>query len=87
MACPNCDHTMQQLTDLAPIFWKHTEGADLRIFWCPRCGTIKDNNGIATPKLIPSVVALLGLYDESELVSVAARQLGIVESVTLPGQQ
>ena len=31
MACPNCDHTMQNL------------GADdRRLFWCPRCGTIRE---------------------------------------------
>lgn len=32
MACPSCDHTMQNL------------GLnERRIFWCPRCGTIREN--------------------------------------------
>lgn len=31
MSCPNCDHTMQGITS-------NTSG---RIFWCPRCGTLK----------------------------------------------
>lgn len=30
MACPVCDHTMQNLG---------VEGR--RVFWCPRCGTLK----------------------------------------------
>jgi len=31
MACPNCDHTMQNLG----VY-------NRRIFWCPRCGTLRD---------------------------------------------
>lgn len=30
MACPVCDHTMQHVNGTA------------RVFWCPRCGTLKD---------------------------------------------
>jgi hypothetical protein len=30
MFCPMCDHTMQGI------------GGQKRLFWCPRCGTIKD---------------------------------------------
>ena len=30
MACPVCSHTMQ-----------HVNGTS-RVFWCPRCGTLKD---------------------------------------------
>lgn len=32
MSCPKCEHTMQNL-------W--VDPKDKRIFWCPRCGTIK----------------------------------------------
>ena len=35
MACPSCDHTMQSLRP--------------KVFWCPRCGTIKDENGCESP--------------------------------------
>jgi tRNA(Ile2) C34 agmatinyltransferase TiaS len=34
MACPTCSHTMQNLG---------AEGQ--RLFWCPRCGTIKSVSG------------------------------------------
>lgn len=34
MACPTCDHTMQNL------------GVEnQKIFWCPRCGTLKTISG------------------------------------------
>lgn len=32
MACPNCDHTMQNL-------WLDPKR---NVYWCPRCGTLKD---------------------------------------------
>ena len=43
MACPTCDHTM---TGLRP-----------GLFWCPRCGTVKDADqplqpDMAMPKLV-----------------------------------
>lgn len=45
MACPTCDHTM------------HGVAEKPRLFWCPRCGTIKydevgrlDNIGV--PRLV-----------------------------------
>lgn len=34
MSCPTCQHTMQNLG---------VEGR--RIFWCPRCGTLKEFSG------------------------------------------
>lgn len=46
MACPTCDHTMQNL------------GADdRRIFWCPRCGTIRDQTAIHFERYYESVPA------------------------------
>jgi len=36
MACPTCDHTMQNLGVDSGVD-KHK-----KIFWCPRCGTIKE---------------------------------------------
>lgn len=39
MACPNCDHTMQNLGVNGQKVW-----------WCPRCGTVKseDRHGFVT---------------------------------------
>ena len=31
MSCPTCDHTMQNLC-----------GPGRQLFWCPRCGTLKE---------------------------------------------
>ena len=36
MACPTCKHTMQNLG---------IDGAARRVFWCPRCGTLKTDDG------------------------------------------
>jgi hypothetical protein len=36
MPCPACDHTMQRVN----------EGTNPKVFWCPRCGTIKSEPGV-----------------------------------------
>jgi Zn-finger nucleic acid-binding protein len=36
MSCPVCDHTMQNLGTV-----------DYRLWWCPRCGTLKEDLGYA----------------------------------------
>ncbi len=42
MACPTCDHMMQNL------------GATTdRIFWCPRCGTIRTIRGQCNDDAVP----------------------------------
>ena len=35
MACETCDHTMQKVNDGMP-----------KVFWCPRCGTIKSEGSV-----------------------------------------
>ncbi len=47
MSCPTCHHTMHSVG-------KHNEhGFSARIYWCPRCGTIKDPyQRIEKPKII-----------------------------------
>jgi hypothetical protein len=35
MPCPNCDHTMQSISQ--PSAWTI-------IYWCPRCGTLRRSN-------------------------------------------
>ncbi len=60
MSCPNCDHTMHRLTD--------------DLFWCPRCGSLKDDCDYETPFLVRHIrtADLLPGLDGS--VSVALRQ-------------
>lgn len=43
MACPTCDHTM------------HKIAAQEAIFWCPRCGTVKDKEMLVAAD-VPTVV-------------------------------
>ena len=73
MSCQTCDHTMQC------IF------ADLpRIFWCPRCGSIKSDMGThEEPKLIERVIEFAGhLTDEHQDLIDTFERLGIRESIT-----
>ena len=70
MSCPTCDHTMN--------------GIGNGVFWCPRCGTLKDDvmPYVEAPKLV-----LRCRYFETSLNGVFRRtwQLnGIAESINLP---
>jgi transposase len=81
MACPNCDHTMQQVS--GPMI-----EAGNRVFWCPRCGTIKDADGKSTPMLVSRVVRLAAHFGaDDDTVVPMMRSLGIIKSITLPGQR
>lgn len=40
MPCPVCDHTMQNLG---------LDQGGRRTFWCPRCGTLKTDEGPDSP--------------------------------------
>ena len=63
MACPNCDHTMQQIQG------NITQGPgshDYRVFWCPRCGTLKNIDGISKPMLVSRVVKFAGHFGEDD---------------------
>lgn len=45
MACRTCDHTMQRVN----------EGVNPKVFWCPRCGTLKMEPGVPKfeePKIV-----------------------------------
>lgn len=83
MACPNCANTMTQIS--GPLIEKGN-----RTFWCPRCGTIKDVDGVSTPMLVSRVVKFCGTLDDNEPEDcetiVTLHRLGIHESITLPGQ-
>ena len=57
MACPTCDHTMQLVNSDVP-----------RIFWCPRCGTLKMDGSVpenCPPKFMERVVGSLRTCDDS----------------------
>jgi hypothetical protein len=56
------------------------------VWWCPRCGTIKDADGKSTPMLVGRVVEFLGKLDDEKIIEIAKRT-GIHESITLPGQR
>ena len=77
MACPICDHTMQSMC--------------LDVFWCPRCGTVRDagRDSSAIPMLVQRVVDFGSLLnDESDDVAeliVEFERLGIRESICLEG--
>ena len=61
MACETCDHTMQRVN----------EGINPKVFWCPRCGTIKSKCEIiapanadaqwSKPELVDRALALCGV--------------------------
>lgn len=73
MSCPNCDHTMQQI-DVS------------KYFWCPRCGTLKPEDGFAeTPKLVLRCRDFEHFVNED--LSVAWHRLGIEESINPPGNR
>jgi len=87
MACPNCDHTMQQ------VYGPMIEAGN-RVFWCPRCGTIKDADGKSTPMLVSRVVEFYATIDDGDpedrephRIIADLKRLGIIESITLPGQR
>ncbi len=53
MACPACDHTMQNLGLTAD-----------RVFWCPRCGTIKSGDCVQHTKIVGACSRVLKARDE-----------------------
>lgn len=82
MACPTCDHTMQGIGEI--------NKGDCRVFWCPRCGTLryKHSDGQesdSTPKLPARVVELL-LACDNETVKIA-RRVGVIESSMPPSER
>lgn len=73
MACPTCDHTMNGLGD--------------RWFWCPRCGTLRDESENFKASRAPALVERCRNFEMTnrglnwiELW----HQLGIEESINLP---
>jgi tRNA(Ile2) C34 agmatinyltransferase TiaS len=76
MSCPTCDHTMEQVVE--------------DIFWCPRCGTLRDVQDIqrgtdATPKLVERCREYEKLCIPHTLH--AFHDAGISESINLPANR
>ena len=75
MACPTCSHTM--------------EGLGCGYYWCPRCGTLKEQQGLERfqlPKLVSRVrsyMAEVGAGGQDGLF----HQLGITEATYPPGER
>lgn len=82
MPCPTCDHTM------------HNLGVPQKsIFWCPRCGTIKDEHAVTErpswlrrvseiANLGPSVISTFQANSVKAIFHVRRRDLG-AESIEL----
>lgn len=71
MACPTCDHTM------------HRWGEAGQVFVCPRCGTVKDSEGVQVPKLVGRVLEFAShLTDEHQDLIAEFERLGVRESIT-----
>lgn len=84
MPCPSCDHTMHSLGRL--------ESLD-RIYWCPRCGTIRrlsppaSNNVVSdeTPLLVRRAAELaVVIHDRDAYLAVYCKIRGFYESCMTP---
>lgn len=79
MACHTCDHSMQRISE--------TE----RVFWCPRCGSIKRvPTGAHTEVCVPMLVERCRQFQASNGDGLRWKQLwhrvGINESIQPPGR-
>jgi len=57
MVCKTCDHTMQRVN-----------GGEPKVFWCPRCGTLKTEGMVPeedVPKIVGRAHALCTTLDEA----------------------
>lgn len=87
MACPTCGHTMQNLgVDSGP-------GPTRRVFWCPRCGTLReelsDGTGAQTSDEAPKLVGRCREFGETLGPAWFGlwRRLGILEAIHTPGDR
>ena len=88
MSCPTCDHTMQ-------LFAQESNG--LRVYWCPRCGTIRNvalsgHTNDNTPKLVERCRRLNKVVQEggpfgTPGVAAEVVRLGILEAIHLPEER
>lgn len=84
MACPTCDHTMQNLG-----------GTAHKYFWCPRCGTLREGTDSkmefrrdTTPLLVNRVRRFgTDIACKGEAMLAYWIQHGIAESINLPNNR
>ena len=69
MSCVNCDQTMQRLSD--------------DVWWCPRCGTLKDRTEFTKPKIVERVTEFRNFFDNDndDPIVVMLNQMGISEAI------
>lgn len=79
MSCPTCEHTMQRLNT-----------GDDQLYWCPRCGTLREKRGTFVndePPMLPARVRdMLSRVAVFEVTKVAHRT-GVTESCMLPNER
>lgn len=88
MACLTCDHTMHLVCG---NITQMPGGNDMRVFWCPRCGTLKTIDGISKPMLVTRVTKFVELLEpdkaDDELSLAVLKYLRVTESIALPGDR
>jgi len=78
MSCPTCDHTMVSVG-------LSRNGYDT-VYWCPRCGTVKDAGVACEPVLVTRCIKYAGtLKDEKKIEDF--ERCGILESILPPGER
>ncbi len=75
MSCPTCDHTMHAWDEAG------------QVFVCPRCGTVRDSEGVQVPKLVSRITEFAGKLteDHQDLIDHFER-LGIRESIMVDSE-
>lgn len=88
MPCPTCGHTMQNLgLSEEPVETVR------RVYWCPRCGTLREeiNDAAAcqTNDEAPKLVARCREFEDQMPPSLFPRwkQTGVAESLYPPGER
>ena len=85
MACPTCDHTMENISTGRDNDWY--------TFLCPRCGTVRmyeagdeGNAEVYVPKLVGRCRTFEGQFWPTGPAPIW-RRLGIAESINLPADR
>lgn len=76
MSCPTCDHTMQRLNCGCET--------SRRWFWCPRCGTVKQDESDADAPALVDRCRKMQALNVGLTFRVDWKRLGIAESINLP---
>lgn len=85
MSCPTCSCTLQNLgLDAGPEL-------NVRVFWCPRCGTIRREVGDWSADDVPRLVGRCRQFAAAMVSGVCHAtdwiRLGISEAINKPGER